>query len=152
MIQRIQTLFLLLASISLGVLLFIPLGHLITPNEILVDFQYNGIPAGDLIENSYNVLPLTILMYVTTALCFLSIILYKRRTLQIRLCGINIFLIVGQIGLFLFYFFNAAKQLDARKDFNISIVLPVVAIILLFLAIRHIAKDQALVLSADRIR
>ncbi|MEA1874704.1 MAG: DUF4293 domain-containing protein [Bacteroidota bacterium] len=152
MIQRIQTLFLIGAMISLGVLFLIPLGHLIPPNEMILNFQFNGIQADKIVENAYQTIPLTILMGMTVFLSFITILMYKNRILQIRLSGINIFLIIGQTGMFLYYFFDAAKQIDAEKQFNISIVLPIVAIIFLYLAIRGIARDEALVKAADRIR
>jgi hypothetical protein len=69
-----------------------------------------------------------------------------------RLCGINIFLNIGLIGLIVFYMFDAAKKLNAEKDFNVAIILPVVCIIFLYLAIRNIGKDEARVKAADRIR
>jgi len=152
MIQRIQTLFLIGAMISLGVLFLIPLGHLIPPNDMILDFYYNGIEANEFVVNAYQTIPLTVLMSLTMIFCLITIFIYKNRIVQIRLCGINIFLIIGQIGMFLYYFFNAAKQIDAEKQFNISIVLPIVAIIFLYLAIRGIARDEALVKAADRIR
>jgi glucan phosphoethanolaminetransferase (alkaline phosphatase superfamily) len=152
MIQRIQTVFLVGAVISLGILFFIPLGHLITPEQILLDFYFNGIWESEIVENSYHVYPLSSLMILTVALAFVSIFFYKRRVLQMRLNGVNIFLIIGQIGMFLFYFFDAAKQLNAEKEFNISIVLPIVAIVFIYLAIRGIARDEAMVKAADRIR
>jgi glucan phosphoethanolaminetransferase (alkaline phosphatase superfamily) len=152
MIQRIQTLFLLGAMATLVVLFFIPLGHLIPPNDMILDFYYNGIEANEFVENAYQTIPLTVLMSLTMIFCLITILMYKNRILQIRLCGINIFLIIGQTGMFLYYFFHAAKQIDAEKQFNISIVLPIVAIIFLYLAIRGIARDEALVKAADRIR
>lgn len=152
MIQRIQTLFLIGAMISLGVLFFIPLGHLVPPNDMILNFYYNGIEANEFVENAYQTIPLTVMMSLTMIFCLITIFMYKNRILQIRLCGINIFLIIGQTGMFLYYFFNAAKQIDAEKQFNISIVLPIVAIIFIYLAIRGIARDEALVKAADRIR
>ncbi|MDA3909779.1 MAG: DUF4293 domain-containing protein [Bacteroidales bacterium] len=152
MIQRIQTFFLLAAMATLVVLFFIPLGHLIPPNDMVLDFYYNGIESNEFVENAYQTMPLTVLMGITSLLSVIIIFMYKNRILQIRLSGINIFLIIGQTGMFLYYFFDAAKQIDADKQFNISIVLPIVAIIFLYLAIRGIARDEALVKAADRIR
>lgn len=152
MIQRIQTLFLIGALICLNILFLIPLGHIVTANDFLIDFYFNGISANEIIANDYTVMPLTILMGMTVGVTLITIFLYKRRLLQIRLCGINIFLIIGQIGMFLYYFFNAAKQIDAEKSFNISIILPIAAIIFLFLALRGVARDEAMVKAADRIR
>ncbi|MFW5805045.1 MAG: DUF4293 domain-containing protein [Bacteroidales bacterium] len=152
MIQRIQTLYLLGAVIVGVVMFFIPLGHLILEENLVVDFFHNGIANDELLENSYKTLPLTTLLGISTGLSLLIIFLYKRRILQMRLCGINIFLNIGLIGLIVFYMFDAAKKLNAEKDFNVAIILPVVSIIFLYLAIRNIGKDEARVKAADRIR
>ncbi len=155
MIQRIQTLFLLGAFACLGVLFLIPLGHLVIPSgEIthVLDFNYNGITAGEYVENDYTVLPLTILMAITAFITLVSIFMYKNRVLQMRLNGINIFLMLGQIGVFFYYFLNAAKQVNAEIDFPLASILPLAAIIFTYLAIRAIGRDEALVKAADRIR
>ncbi|MFO7880797.1 MAG: DUF4293 domain-containing protein [Bacteroidota bacterium] len=151
MIQRIQSLYLLGAVITGIIMFFIPLAHIIAGPNVL-EFYHYGIKPGDIAVNAYNALPLTVLFALTTALSFIIILLYKRRQLQIRLCGVNIFLLIGQIGLILFYIFDVAKQLDAEKDFTIAIILPVVSIIFIYLAMRNIAKDDARVKAADRIR
>ncbi len=152
MIQRIQTLYLLGAVIVGVVMFFIPLGHLILEENLVVDFFHSGIANDEILENSYKTLPLTTLLGISTGLSLLIIFLYKRRILQMRLCGINIFLNIGLIGLIVFYMFDAAKKLNAEKDFNVAIILPVVSIIFLYLAIRNIGKDEARVKAADRIR
>ncbi|MFO7789314.1 MAG: DUF4293 domain-containing protein [Bacteroidota bacterium] len=152
MIQRIQTLYLIGAVIIGIVMFFIPLGHLIPAENIVVDLYHNGVVNDQLLENAYKTPPLTVLLGITTGLSLLIIFLYKHRVLQMRLSGINIFLNIGLIGLILFYMFDAAKTLDADKDFNVAIILPVVSIIFLYLAIRNIGKDEARVKAADRIR
>jgi hypothetical protein len=151
MIQRIQSLYLLGAVIIGIIMFFIPLGHLIAGTAV-VDFYHYGVHANEIIANDYNALPLTLLLIITTSLSFITIFLYKHRKLQVRLCGVNIFLYIGEIGMILFYIFDAAKKLNAEKDFSIAIVLPVAAIILIYLAMRNIAKDEARVKAADRIR
>ncbi|MEA3448641.1 MAG: DUF4293 domain-containing protein [Bacteroidota bacterium] len=152
MIQRIQTLYLLGAVIVGIVMFFIPLGHLIPEKNLVVDFFHNGVVNDELLENTYKTLPLTTLLGISTGLSVLIIFLYKHRVLQMRLCGVNIFLNIGLIGLIVFYMFDAAKKLNAEKDFNVAIILPVVSIIFLYLAIRNIGKDEARVKAADRIR
>ncbi|MGC9330507.1 MAG: DUF4293 domain-containing protein [Bacteroidales bacterium] len=152
MIQRIQTLYLLGAVIVGIVMFFIPLGHLIPGKDLVVDFFHNGVINDELLENSYKTLPLTMLLGISTGLSVLIIFLYKHRVLQMRLCGVNIFLNIGLTGLIVFYMFDAAKKLNAGKDFNVAIILPVVSIIFLYLAIRNIGKDEAIVKAAERIR
>lgn len=67
-----------------------------------------------------------------------------------RLVAFTIILLLGLFGLF-FYFTYAAFE-DARVAFKIPVAFPLIAVILDYLAIRAIGKDEALVRSLDRIR
>jgi hypothetical protein len=52
----------------------------------------------------------------------------------------------------MFFFFTYYSFSEAQISFKISILFPIVAIILDYLAIRGIGKDEALIRSIDRIR
>lgn len=66
---------------------------------------------------------------------------------------ILVFAILLMLGLFgMFYFFTYYSFKGADVSFNIAVVFPLIAIILDYLAIRNIGKDEALVRSIDRIR
>jgi hypothetical protein len=57
------------------------------------------------------------------------------------------------LGLFgLFFYFTYAGFDGAQVAFKIPVVFPIVAVILDFLAIRAIGKDEALIRSLNRIR
>ena len=77
--------------------------------------------------------------------------------LQIRLCVSAIVLLVGSaafIGLYCYRLCDLLASLEGDKVFTLGFasLMPVVAIIPVVLAIRGIARDEALVRSLDRIR
>jgi hypothetical protein len=75
---------------------------------------------------------------------------YKKRIRQIRFLVFTILLMLGLFGMFFFFTYYTFK--DAQISFKISAAFPWVAIILDYLAIRSIGKDEALIRSIDRIR
>jgi flagellar basal body-associated protein FliL len=78
------------------------------------------------------------------------IFLYKKRILQIRILVFSVVLLLGLFGLF--FYFTYAGFTGAKVAFKVPVVFPVVAVILDYLAIRAIGKDEALIRSLNRIR
>jgi hypothetical protein len=153
MIQRIQTLYLL---VSLGLILlvfFLPVSELISGNNQLVTFRATGFYDEDTGNLILATIPVIIIISVIICFYIISIFLYKRRMIQLRLCILNIILLTGLIGLFCFHLFFYLKTVQG-VDFKIGIsfIIPVIAIILTYLAFRGIRKDEYLVRLADRIR
>ncbi|MGQ1947764.1 DUF4293 domain-containing protein [Geofilum sp. OHC36d9] len=153
MIQRIQTVYLLLALFLTGDLFFINMANLASETATY-KLIYSGIeevastPAAPVMPAS----ALTILLCMTVLLIVITIFMFKKRLLQIRIAGLSLGLLAGLSGL-IFYFGKAgAKELAAEVSYTPAIVLPLIAIILVILAIRAIGKDEALVKSLDRIR
>lgn len=151
MIQRIQSIYLLLVSGLSAILLFSPLVNFSSSNGSYI------LKASALIESTseevkMTTLPLAILIGLFTMIAFVSIFLFKHRILQLRLNSFNIFIQLGYVGLLLFYVFSIKKDLDASFAFNLWAVFPVITAILSYLAIRAIGKDEALIRSVDRIR
>lgn len=121
MIQRIQTLFLIIA-LGLMVTLFFTEFGTFYPFAILTG--------------------LSCLCLIATILCF------KMRKIQIRLCIYNSLILLGlQIWMGAVYI----KNMDS-VPFGITTVFPIVCIILLVLAMRYIGRDEALVQSYNRLR
>lgn len=154
MIQRIQSLFLLCALILTGSLFFLDLAQLATADS-LYTLTNKGIVltgATDIVQVAMPALALNLLLIVTVVVTTVSIFLYKRRLLQIRLCGLNLGLLLGVSVMIFFFGKMAASELNAELSFNWPLVAPLVSMVLVFLAIRAIGKDEALVRSLDRIR
>jgi hypothetical protein len=108
----------------------------------------NGAESGILSVN-YTGIIIVGLMLLNAVICFL---IYKKRILQIRLTTINIFMMIGSIILLWYNISSFAKDNDAQIFYNIPMVIPIITIILSYLAIRAIGKDEALIRSIDRIR
>ncbi|OFY38750.1 MAG: hypothetical protein A2X18_08735 [Bacteroidetes bacterium GWF2_40_14] len=78
----------------------------------------------------------------------MSIFLYKIRILQIRLSILNSIILLAYQAWLLYYFFSRPEG----TVFSITAVFPVIAAILSFTAMRYIARDEAMVMSANRLR
>ena len=154
MIQRIQTVYLFIALILLVLMFFIPYAELLASNEKIYYLYFDGIKILDAENHKtvYSAIPLFFLIFFITMICFISIFLFKKRILQIRLCIFNILLMLGMEGLIFFYAFNAKGKLDAIIHFNFPVVLLAFSVILTYLAFRGIKKDEKLIRSYDRIR
>lgn len=155
MLQRIQTLYLAIASTLSVFLLKGPVVRLVDSAGETYILNYkgiysvsNGVLTG-LIEKS---LPLSVLLIAVPILFFISIFLFKRRKLQIRVTVFSTLILLGSFLLILFYVFYAGRKLDAELIFNIKLTFPVVGAVFGYLAFRSILKDELLIKSYDRIR
>ena len=137
MIQRIQTIYLLLAFVVTGILLFfIPLWTMSDSKEYY--FMQSQV--------------YTILLGLSTTLSLLSIVSYKKRQNQFVIGRLNIILNLILLGLFVYRSLNLSGETPAVSEKGIGMFLPVVAIVLLVLANKAIKKDEDLVKSVDRLR
>lgn len=147
MIQRIQTVYLLLAAVLGGVISFYN-PNLWRARLVTGSYQYfSG-------QSSYLYFILVMLLVVVAAVC---IFLFKKRRLQFRLTVINLLISLAVIALqYLKIKSEATRLTDARMLASSSYLpaafLPVVIVVLLFLAARGIYKDERLIKSLDRLR
>ena len=147
MIQRIQTIFMLVAGMLIGSLYVQKFADIIVNNQLHI-FNASGISKdGELL---FSGLPLMILIGLIAALHLAAIFLFRKRILQIRILAFTIILLLGLFGLF--FYFTYASFDEVKVAFKVSVALPIVAVILDWLAIRAIGKDEAMVRSLDRIR
>jgi hypothetical protein len=147
MIQRIQTVFLFLSAVFAGILFFVPVASFNFGNEV-VSLSIFG--AGDH-ANALLLLILAILMLVVP---FVTIFLYKKRELQLKLSSLNVFLNALFCGLiFLFYVDNVQEILSAETvTYTFGTYIPLINMVLSILAMRWIKKDIELIKSIDRLR
>jgi hypothetical protein len=154
MIQRIQTVYLLIAEILTGILFFVPFGEIaVKAGSIyrcdIKGVYLEGIPKPEVI---FSILPVDILWATSLILILVTIFLFKNRVLQMTLAKINIFLMFGLGGGIFYYVCSIAKQLSGTYSFTVYLVFPIISAILIYLAFRAIDKDEKLVRSIDRIR
>lgn len=157
MIQRIQTLYLMIVTLLMVVTLIFPLvfigvdGHQVTLSAFTIS-DAEGVL-------SYASSWLGAVLVVATLLPFVTIFLYKNRQLQIRLCGVECVLLLGAVLLVGAFTYSVCNNIF--NDFDITwaniairfpVILPLVALVLTPLAMRAILRDELLVRSLDRIR
>ena len=147
MIQRIQTVYILIAEMLIASLFFLKFADLSVNNE-LYTFTIKGIFNGETMV--FDGLPIMIFIGLITLLHLVIIFMYKKRVLQIRITVFTIILLIGLTGLFFYFIYSGFT--DVKVAFKLPMAFPVVAVILDYLAIRAIGKDEALVRSLDRIR
>lgn len=149
MIQRIQSVFLLLAAGAMGSQFAVP--YLQTPDgnpartlPALADGVLNP-------QDNPGLLGLTVLGAIVS---LAAIFLFKNRSLQARLAGIGAGVGVLLLALATFTAKTTLDQApaDGSIQFSLGLALPVVALILNWLAARAIRKDESLVRSMDRLR
>ena len=137
MIQRIQSIYLLIAFLVTGVLpFFIPLWTMADGKEYL--FMQNQV--------------YVVILGLSTTLSLLSIISYKKRQNQFVIGRLNMILNLILLGLFVYRSLNVSGETLAVSEKGIGMFLPIVAIVLLVLANKAIKKDEDLVKSVDRLR
>lgn len=143
MIQRIQSIFLLIVVFLSGMLFLLDFSYFQKGIEVL-NFNICGI------EETVTTWPLAILNFLVLIIALVAIFMYKNRILQIRLIVFNIVLMLGIYALMSFYIYKLSGTMDIH--YNTAIVFPFINIVLSYLAIRSIGKDEALVRSLDRLR
>ncbi len=137
MIQRIQTVYLILAFLVTGVLPFVfPLWTMNNGTKEL--FMSNQL---------YSVL-----FGLSTSLSLLSILFYKKRQNQFVLGRLNIILNLILLGLFVYRSLNLSGETITVSEKGIGMFLPIIAIVFVVLANKAIQKDENLVKSVDRLR
>ena len=135
MLQRIQSLYLLIAAICSG---------------ILSSSTYLVISDG----TTYEIIdsPAYVFLFIGSALLSLtSIFLYKSRQTQFVLGRLNIILNFILLGLFVYRLLNLPGE-PANSEKGIGLLLPIFSIVLLALANKAIKKDESLVKSVDLLR
>jgi len=147
MIQRIQTLYIAIAAILIGLLFALPFAE-IAANDKFYLFNIQGIlHDGEIVESG---LPIMLFVGIILLIHVAAIFMFKKRIRQMRLLVFAILLMLGLFGMFYFFTFYSFQGLEV--SFKVAIVFPLISIVLDYLAIRNIGKDEALVRSIDRIR
>lgn len=153
MIQRIQSLHLLAATLLAGIPLFAPMAHFINSEEAYTLYAFTLRSSSATTPTFY----MGILLALACALPFVTIFLFRNRMLQIRLCVVEAILLLGAAGMEAIYchlshrLAAAAGPCTAGYHFAV-LALPLIAILFVWLAARAIFRDELLVKASDRIR
>lgn len=155
MIQRIQSIFLLMVTILMGLTVFLPLwGKADGTNKI----EMNAIhmiqtSAGETVMEQTTVY-LAIIAGLTSVLALWNIFNYKNRRFQMKIALFCMLLIAAFIGISTFMTYQAQDIFSPEMGgvFGFGYFLPVAAILFNWLSLRYIKKDEDMVRSADRLR
>ena len=158
MIQRIQSLYLLLAAIIAVVVVFIPIGYIYTDEASLVFTSFvlkEDIPNGAI---KMQTLYIAIILFVSAATSIYTLFNYKNRRKQTKINNFNMILLFVVLVLMLYIFPDVLFSREGyilnpeEFKFNYWIMMGVLPPFFIFLANRAIKKDENLVRSADRLR
>lgn len=145
MLQRKQTLWLLMAALLNGGVLYFNL--------------YQGvIRSGDITQEKIlrvgDHYPTLLIALIMTVVPFITIFMFRNRKQQLRMCVSSIITIAAFISMMLSRVTALTKGTPPVTEgfYNIGAVLPVLALIFIILAMVGIRRDQKLVSSMDRLR
>jgi hypothetical protein len=148
MIQRKQTVFLLIAFILTVVSMSVQVGTLVSESGAVFARVYNLWLTDGQGAHSFVAAPLFVCLMLSALLTLLTIFLYAKRKLQAKMCLLLMVLYLA------WYLLLAMlpQQTGGQLLLEWTAVLPAVSIILTFMARKGILADEKLVRSLDRIR
>jgi hypothetical protein len=155
MIQRIQTVYLLLASLCLILTMFFGYASYSLGEDNVILFNLFGVT--ERAEAMELWFPYKIIVPLISALCIYSLTKYKKRQIQLFI-GKMLYLLILLLLVFIFIdVFGIRSELEDSNDvvhvaYGAGLYLSVVALPLVFLANRAIKKDEKLVRDTDRLR
>jgi hypothetical protein len=115
----------------------------------------NGVESDTLVSSTLSIC-VAVLVGTAALLPLVTLFLYRKRMVQVRLLAAEFMLLIGSIGLMGWYVWRIWRDVltDMSSNFYFSFwpLLIVVALLTNLFAIRGIMRDEILVRSADRIR
>jgi len=136
MIQRIQTIYLILAAIVSSGLIFV--FNLWTTLDKVIVF-------------ALDVLYVFIAFLVSSLLSLIAVFSFKNRKSQFIMGRLNIILNLILLGFFVYQSLNLSGEINVSEK-GIGMFIPIISIVFLALANKAIKKDEDLVKSVDRLR
>ena len=152
MIQRIQSVYLLLVTCVLGIAMCLPLGRFIGADNVTTEvLEPLGVTLSD--GGFMYTWGLFVILLLSAIIAFCTIFLFRNRRLQTRMTVFNSLSLVGFYVVFAVFVFALKRNLGvASFQVEWTLCLPAVAIVLTYLAFRGIRRDEKLVKAADRLR
>lgn len=154
MIQRIQSVFLLLAAICLAMLFTKPMSFI----SIFGDVSYLKASSQAMLKDGLFTVDdhiiLLILVLIAIVGSLITIFLFKNRKLQMKLIRIIIVICIVSLILAILLFGKDYQLIQEGTEITIGFgyLAPVLALVFTVLALRYIHKDEKLIRSSDRLR
>ncbi len=155
MIQRIQTLYLLITAFLS--LLFYKGGFMkFTDNSgSVISITFKGLLREKAMSNPelvQNLLPVTVLIVILTFTALITILFFKRRDIQLWFSGFLIVFASGFVIVCCYYAYYVITKYHAVVLPVVKMIVPLFVLIFTVLAYRGIKNDDKLVKSYDRLR
>jgi hypothetical protein len=151
MIQRIQTLFLLVIVVLSGLMLTGDLVAMDNGTGTIFSVSFAGLGNGDSAPLQ-RLWPLSAIILLVPLLSLVSVFMYKRRKIQMRLVMLVLLFSLGTLFIGAFYVIMFDKKFPVTVIWKVKALFPLISAILAWLAYRGILKDDMLVKSYDRLR
>ena len=158
MLQRIQSVYLLLAGLVILLLFLFPLVHNVAMGGLWLTIKVTGVSYFHINEavpqHGESFIGLSIATFVVGLFPLYLIFQYKNRKRQINLCYLYILVVIG----YSFWISQTVKGYLASDgnlnigNFGIGALLSSVSILLTIMAFKAMQRDEKLVKSADRLR
>ena len=163
MIQRIQSLYLFISAIATGLVMFLPLYTAKFDVATLhVDYAKAELVSEGSTLESLEHLYVMIIVLLTVGLSLATIFLFKNRPTQMKLARLASLLNTALLVAILFLAVDGGKNMvnvkalanggEVMGQYGVGAFLPIIGMILCFLAGIAIMKDEAMVRSANRLR
>jgi cytochrome bd-type quinol oxidase subunit 2 len=136
MLQRIQTVYLILVVLLMGALYFWFPTLQNEAGEVVMDRS-----------SLWTMLPI----FASIVLAILAILNFKKRQLQFVINRLNIILNFVLLGVFVYRSLSVSGETLVSEK-GIGVLIPVISIVFLVLANKAIKRDEDLVKSVDRLR
>lgn len=148
-IQRIQTVFLLIAVILMAVFAFFPA---LTFEFGGKEFVYGALEAGKVGNTHPNTLMLTLVVLIAL-LAIIDIFLFKNLQRQMTVCFMDVIIGLAMLVAIVIEAFVIKGRIGFENVVpHWALALPVLSIIFLMLAHKSMSKDKKKLLDADRLR
>ncbi len=150
MIQRIQSIYLLLITICFSIILFLPIAEI---NGNILSVWSIKSTIGVILAPTYY---LGLLSVMIALISTITIFLYKKRTLQNKLCVAMFIMTILFLSLMYFIYpefvFSKMFGEEAVINFSLYSIVGVLPLAFVMLANRAILKDEKKARAADRLR
>lgn len=154
MFQRIQSLYLIGALISVIVFLFVPFVKYFLPNQTIYIFYITKLIKQTPVEIKTFSYPIFMIIISSLIIIFLlvAVFLFKNRILQMRVVAIAFLFNAILIGSMYYFSDKYEKLFNVTAKYQLGTLLPIIALLLLVLANKAIRKDEIKVRQSNRLR
>ena len=151
MIQRIQSVYLLLTTVLLLTAAFMPVGEMIEADRVTAHiFKPLGILIAE--GNFQSTWGLFGILLLSAVISGCTIFLFRNRMLQIRMTIFSSLMLIGYYIALVFFVYMLKSDLQASFQLGWALCLPLICLVLNYLAFRGIYRDEIMVKAADRLR